>query len=222
MNLRLRLTASSLVCMTACMPPSVQAVEDWLVAYEKGDAATVAKNTCAADRVLAEEGARQVLTTGTSTLVLMMPPRPIRHEIHEIETKEPGRHTVLTTLTLKNPMASMSRKVGHVLPDMPETRPLKHRFLVVKEGETWGLKFDLELRQRRLQFAADFERLLSAKRFEEATAVLEKTPPRPDAANSLRKSDRLRQRLEQRLKEEQKKLKTKTATRAPKNSDATQ
>ena len=208
------LALTFVVSASACMPPSVKAVDDWLLAYQQLDAEAVALNTCAADRELARSGVEAVRTSATSSLALMMPPRPIKHEIHEIETKEDGRHIIVATLTLKNPLPFMSEKVGHVLPGIPKTRSLKQRYLVIQEGERWGLKFDLALRQERLQFASRFGRLISKRRYAEAAALLQHVPPRPDSGNSLRKSDRLKLGLQAQLDKALKKVKNSTTSKA--------
>ena len=137
------------VGVTVCMPPSVHAVEDFLVAYKDGDGDMMVANTWSGDQEAVLAGIQAMEHSPTRTAAIIMPPRPLKHEIQEIESKEAGRQVILTKLTLNNPLASVSKKVGHVLPDMPKTRTKRHRFLSVQEGERWGVKFDLGVRRKR-------------------------------------------------------------------------
>lgn len=133
--------------LAACSPPpAVQAVDAWLAGYAKGDVEAVVAQSIDADRALVRAALAELDQVPTGTLAMALPPRPLSHEILEIESKDEaaGRWVVLAKLTLKNPLPYMSERVGHVLPDMPKTREHKRRFLAVRTDAGWRVKLDLE------------------------------------------------------------------------------
>lgn len=182
--------------LSACRPASVEAVHGWLTAYGAEDVDAMVAHTWSGDRDLVRDA---MAATRTSTLGMALPPRPLAFELIEIEDKAPGRHTVLARVEMKNPLAYVAEKVGQDLPDVPKRRPEQRRFLSVQEGETWGVKLDLAAAVRRVEFAAEVQRLIDRRRFDEAEARLKDVPPPPDEANALKRSDRLSETLQARL-----------------------
>lgn len=185
--------------LVACdPPPSVQAVDAWLTAYAIDDVQEMADNTVPADRDLL----RQALGSApTSTLALALPARPLSHEILEIERKEDAgrRHIVLCKVTAKNPLASMSKRVGHNL-DIPRTRTHRRRFLSVRGPDgRWGVKLDLAQVVARAQLVQRFNEALARRAYDRAAALLQDIPAPPDEANAQRKQDRLKTTLQARL-----------------------
>lgn len=193
--------ALGLLVAAGCRPASVEAVHQWLTAYGADDGPTMLANTWPEDRPLLEQALEDLRTNPTSTLAMALPPRPLEHELVEIEEKAPGRHTVLTVIQMKNPLPYVSEKVGQQLPNVPKRRPERRRFLSVKTGDTWGVKLDLAAAVARVEFVAAFERALEAGELPRAKAMLQKVPAPPDEANALRTRDRLKEALEQRLSE---------------------
>ena len=209
-----RTAAAGLLMLAAgCKPPSVAAVDQWLDAYAQDDAERMVAHTWSRDRALVGDALVALRTAPTSTLALALPPRPVSYELLEIEDKEPGRHVVLTNIVMKNPLAYASERVGHVLPDVPKTRPEQRRFLAVEEGERWGVKLDLAAAVARVDFVAAFERRLAARDLAGAAAMLEAVPTPPDEANALRSHDRLAEALQERLQEARDRTRTATVSR---------
>jgi hypothetical protein len=203
--------ALALGALCACQPPSVAAVDQWLKAYAADDADGMAAHTWSGDQAMVRDALAALRVAPTSTLAMALPPRPVSYVLEEIEKKEPGRQVVLTTITMKNPLAYASERVGHVLPEVPKTRPERRRFLVVEEGERWGVKLDLAAAVARMEFAAAFERRISARDLAGAAKMLEAVPAPPDEANALRRTDRLAEALQERLQ----KLQARTSTVSP-------
>lgn len=202
--------------MVACSPPpSVQTVDTWLTAYAQGDVETMVAQTWSGDRDLVRTAMAELELSSTTTLAMALPPRPTKHELVELEHKAPGRHTVLTVITMKNPLAFVAKKVGQDLPGVPETRPERRRFLAVQEGETWGVKLDLSAALARVQFVRDFERALKAQDLPTAQVMLQEVPAPPDEANALTKRDRLKDTLTQRTEDLKAKLQKKAEGAPP-------
>jgi hypothetical protein len=195
-----------LLTLAACKPEPVIAVDEWLDGYAAGDIERVVAHTCLEDRDLARAALAEQKTVATGTLATALPPRPLTHEIIEIESKdkERGRYVILAKTTLRNPLPYMSKRVANELQDMPMTRDQRRRFLVVREGDKWGVKLDLKRVLERDDFVVKFEKLMSAKKLDEAEAMLTHIPPPPDEANALHKSDRLLDMLKGEIKKARK------------------
>lgn len=191
--MRRALAVVLLAISTACKPPAVEAVDAWYTAFEQGDVERTAALTYSADRALVREALAELGRVATGTLASALPAKPISHKLIEVETKSDDgtRWVVLVETKLKNPLPFASERVGHVLKDMPKTREQKRRVLVVREGETWGVKLDLQRTVDRAIFVAQFQRALDAKNFAHAEELLTKTPAPPDEGNAQKKSDRL-------------------------------
>ncbi len=182
-----------LVLFTACKPPAVSAADAWYTAYEAGDIEQTVAHTYSGDRELLRNAMNELSKVATGTLASALPNRPIAHELIEVESKSDDgtRWVVLVKTKLKNPLPFASERVGHVLKDMPKTREQKRKVLVVREGEVWGVKLDLQRTVERTLFVQRFQRALNAKNFAQAEAMLTAVPPPPDEANAQQKSDRL-------------------------------
>lgn len=198
-----------------CRPPSVEAVHQWLDAYAVDDHPRMLAHTWSGDRALLEQALVDLGTNPTSTLAMALPSRPVEFELVEIEHKAPGRHTVLTRIEMKNPLAYTAKKVGQDLPGVPKTRPERRRFLSVQEGEGWGVKLDLAAAVARVDFVAKFERAARARDLSAAEAMLAEVPTPPDEANALRTRDRMKEALAARLEEVKAKRAKKAADAAP-------
>lgn len=196
-----------------CKPPSVAAVDQWLDAYGQDDAERMVAHTWSGDQALVRDALAALRTAPTSTLALALPPRPVSYELLEIEKKSPGRQVVLATIVMKNPLAYSSERVGHVLPDVPRTRPEQRRFLAVEEGERWGVKLDLAAAVARVDFVATFERRIAARDLAGAAQMLESVPTPPDEANAIRSHDRLAEALQERLQSARARTETATVSR---------
>lgn len=195
-----RLSLGLFFLLSACTPPpSVEAVDKWLTAYADHDVETMLRYTWSGDRERLQAAMQELALTTTGTLAMALPSKPISHELVELEKKAPGRHTVLTVIKMKNPLAYTSKKIGHALPDVPMTRPERRRFLSVQEGESWGVKLDLDAALARVYFVAEFERKMTARGYAGAEALLTHVPMPPDEANALRTKDRLEITLSHRL-----------------------
>ncbi|MEM7678381.1 MAG: hypothetical protein AAF449_20505 [Myxococcota bacterium] len=185
---------------SACTPPpSVQAVDGWLSAYAQGDVERMLAHTTPDDRNLLREA---MSPTTTSSLALILPPRPLSHELLEIEKKssDGSRHIVLCRVKMKNPLAFMSEKVGQQL-EIPRARTRRRRFLSVEGADgRWGVKLDLAQVLARARFVQRFEQRLRARRFDDAQRMLSQIPRPPDEANVQRTKDRLEERLRAKLK----------------------
>ena len=194
------------------MPPSVRAVDDWLAGYTAGDIEGTAAKSWSGDRELVRAALLEQATDANGATAMLLPPKPIRHEILEIAEKESDdRHVVLAKVTAKNPLPFASERVGQELRDIPKTRTFERRFLAVREGETWGVKLDLSAVKARADFAAAFFDALAKKDFDAATAMMPKIPPPPDDPNALHAKDRMIEELQQELK---KRAATSTVTEA--------
>ncbi len=189
-----------LVGLIACQPPpSVQAVDRWLTAYADGDVDAMVANTAPADRALVRQAMASPSTT--SSLALALPPRPLSHELIEIESKAPGRHVVLTRVEMKNPLPFMSERVGQRL-EIPKTRNRRRRFLSVQASDgPWGVQLDLAQVIKRTAFVRRFQAAVASGDLKGAEAMLDNVPAPPDEANALSKKDRLADTLRQSLKE---------------------
>ena len=181
------------------MPPSARAVDRWLTAYAEDDGDTMAAYTAVDDRDLVRSALHALREAPTSTLALALPPRPVAHEVIEIENKAPGRHTVLTLVTMKNPLAFSAERVGQTLDDVPRTRRAQRRFLSIESDSSWGVKLDLHAALIRIEYAVRFEAALSRGDFVAAQSMLSSIPPPPDEANAIRHKDRLEENLRHRL-----------------------
>lgn len=201
--------AGMLASVTGCMPPSVKVVDTWLTAYASENADQMVSATHPEDRALLQRALSAQQDDPTSMLAMLLPTKPLSHEMLEIESKEPGRHVVLTKIDMKNPLAFSAKRVGHDMPDIPKQRSERRRFLSIETKEAWGVKLDLQKALRRMEFAAEFQEALRRRDYKTAQSMLTAVPPPPDEANALRKTDRLKENLEQTLKE---KLRVKTST----------
>ena len=174
-------------------PPSVQAVDSWLTAYAAGDVDGMVEHTVSKDRALVRQAMAE--TSITSSLALVLPPRPMSHELMEIESKAPDRHVVLTKVTTKNPLPFMSERVGQDL-NIPKTRTRFRRFLSVRGSQgPWQVQLDLPQVLERTRFVRRFQNAVARGAFEEAKKMLEAIPRPPDEANAQSKKDRLEQTL---------------------------
>jgi hypothetical protein len=182
------------------MPPSVQAVDDWLRAHANGDSAGMAERTWSGDRDLVKAALAEREKDPNGALALLLPPKPISHEIVEIQTKETDdRHVVLAKVTMKNPLPFASERTGNALPDIPKTRTEERKILAVREGDRWGVKLDLEAVKLRASFAEDFFSALGRKEWDAARAMLRSVPPPPDDPNALQRKDRMVLELQEEL-----------------------
>lgn len=204
----------ALVALAACTPPpSVQAVDRFLTAYGDNDVDAMAAAAWPGDRALVRDCMAALQTAPTSTLALALPPRPVSHEILEVEDKPAeDRQIVLVMVTMKNPLAYEAKRVGQDLGDFPKTRKQRRRFLAVREGDAWGVKLDLAAVLRRAEFVERFTRLVSAKDYDGAEALLAEAPPPPDEAEARMRKDRLVPDLEAELAEAMKRAKVKTSS----------
>jgi hypothetical protein len=191
----------------ACKPAAVVAADEWLTAYAAEDTERLIARTWSGDRELVRAALAELATVPTGTLATSLPPRPTKHELLEVESKSDDgtRWVVLAKTTLKNPLPFASERVGHVLENMPKTREQRRKLLVVREGESWGVKLDLARTVERAKFVGEFLRVLAARDFEGAEKMLANVPPPPDEANALKKSDRLVDTLKAELEKAKKK-----------------
>ena len=204
----------SLVGAGACSPPpSVRAVDEWLSAYAEGDIDRMVENTTPADRARVRSAMAALERSATSSLALTLPPRPLSHELVEIEKKSDNgrRHVVLCRVTYKNPLPYMSEKVGQDLP-IPKTRTRRRRFLSVRQDGRWGVKLDLDRVVRRADFVERFQTALRRRDYSAAEAMLQAVPAPPDEANAQRTKDRLATTLREQF--EAAKKGTRTSTKA--------
>jgi hypothetical protein len=218
--MKLRALVLGLAVWPACKPAPVETVDSWLTAYAADDIEGVVRATYSTDRDRVRAALEELRTTPTGTMAMSLPPRPLRHQIVEVESKDredPARERwiVLAKTTLKNPLPFMSKRVGHLLEEMPKTREQRRRFLVVSEEGRWGVKLDLDRVIVRDEFAARFLKLVDRGKLGDAEAMLEHIPPPPDEANALKKSDRLHDSLTAELEKARRAIKlTKSATAA--------
>ncbi|MBK8010885.1 MAG: hypothetical protein IPK13_06015 [Deltaproteobacteria bacterium] len=195
------IAAVGLLGLTACMPPSMRTVDDWLTAFEANDSATMVANTVPQDRALVAEALEALRLSASSTLALALPPQPLSHRIIDIEAKESDdRHRISVEVTLRNPLPFNSERVGQSL-DIPRIRSHLRRFLVVRQDGHWGVKLDLAATLERARFVAEFEQHLSRAAFDAAEAMLLHIPEPPDEANALKTVDRLETTLREDLKQ---------------------
>ena len=105
-SLRLLVTSALAgVALAGCMSDSMKAVDGWLTAYAGGDGAGMRRHTWPEDRPLLDEALLAMEASATSTLALALPPRPLEHEVVELEEIEADdRHVILTRITMKNPL----------------------------------------------------------------------------------------------------------------------
>lgn len=194
----LGLTAT-LIC-SGCMPEPVRTVDVWLEAYAADDRARLLEHTVEADRSLLERGLVALETASTSTFALAVPPRPLEHEILDVVDKSDGREVIEVMLTLPNPLASTAERVGQNLP-LPETRPLRRRFLSVLESGQWRVKLDLSAVLQRTELASNALDAIANGDWPRASELLDPAdlPPPPDDGNGLADEDRLLEDLRDRL-----------------------
>jgi hypothetical protein len=193
--------AAVLVAICGCMPPSVKAVDDWLIAYAAGDVDGTVAKSASQDRELVKAALLEQASDANGPAAMLLPPKPIRHEILEIAEKESDdRHVVLAKVTAKNPLPFASERVGQVLADIPKSRSFERKFLALREGETWVVKLDLPAVKARAEFASAFFEALAKKDFEVARSMLTHVPPPPDDPNALATKDRMSEELQQELK----------------------
>lgn len=193
----------------ACKPPAVTALDQWLTAYEKNDVEHVVERTWSGDRELMRAALTELTelaTVPTGTLAIALPPRPLSHEVIEVESKsdDGSRWTVLVKTTLKNPLPYASERVGHVLENMPKTRDQQRRYFLIDESGSWGVKLDLAHTIERAKFVGEFQKKLSARDYDAAEKMLENVPPPPDEANAQKKADRLIDTLKSELDKKKK------------------
>lgn len=198
------------------MPPSVKAVDEFLQGYAAGDVDRVVANTWSGDRALVEAALREQTDNPNGPLAILLPPKPIEHEILEIADKESDtRQVILAMVRMKNPLPYASKRVGQPLPDIPKTRSAHRRFLSIREGERWGVKLDLAAVEARARFAERMLDLTSTWKLDEAEALLSKAPPPPDDPNALSNEDRLVEDLRAEIETKRKRrAKTSTTTEA--------
>jgi hypothetical protein len=201
-----RVLLSAFVLAACEPPPAVRAVDAWLTAYAAGDRETMLANTYSGDRELLSAALVELEQVPTGTLATALPPRPLRHELIEIETKdhEHGRWIVLVKTTMKNPLPFMSKRVGSAIEDMPQTRDQRRRFLVIDEAGKWGVKLDLPQVVARARYVLELSRLIERGDFAEAERRLNEVPPPPDEANALKQSDRVQESLRAQLEKARK------------------
>ncbi len=179
------------VTVVSCTPPpSVQAVDRWLTAYEAGDVEAMLRHSVAEDQPLIQAAMNQ--SSLTSSVASILPPKPVAHELVEIERKDSSsRHIVLCKVTTKNPLAFTSKQVGQDL-DIPPTRTRLRRFLSVRDPSgRWGVKLDLPQVMKRIRFVDEFSAHLDAGGFDQAEAMLSELPESPDEPNTQPDNDRL-------------------------------
>jgi hypothetical protein len=186
--------------VAGCMPPPVAAVDRWLSAFAEEDRAAVIAWTAEADRPLMAAALVARAEAPTSTPSLALPPRPLRHRVLEVADRAPKRQVIAVEMTVKNPLPSASQRVGQMLPGVPETRPLRRRFLSVEEQDGWRVKLDLA---RVLERAAVAEALLEAvgrgALAEVERRLASELPAPPDDGDGQPDKDRLRDEIEARL-----------------------
>lgn len=198
---------------TACKPPAVVALDQWLLAYQNDDLEPMIEATWSGDRELLRAAMLELREVPTGTLASSLPPRPLEHEVLDVDSKSDDglRWVLLAKTTLKNPLPFASEKVGHVLEGMPKTRDQRRKYLLVREregegeGERWGVKLDLEKTVARAKFVVAFQRLLARGQLDEAEQLLAQAPEPPDEANAQKKSDRLLETLRAELTKARKK-----------------
>lgn len=203
------LSFSFLILASACMPAPVKAVDGWLDAYAQRDAARMLELTRPADRTLL---AKALGDGADPTLAYALPERPLSHEILEISAKEEDRQIIEVKLTLHNPLATTSEKVGQKL-GLPETRPMRRHFLVVNEEGSWGVKLDLARVVERAGLSESLLGLIAEGRLDEAEAKLKAgIPAKPDDGNGKPGEDRMLEELERRIREARARRGTRTST----------
>lgn len=205
--------AAACGALTACMPPSVQAVDRFLDGLAAEDPEGAAAWVVPKDREGVRTGLALRRSDPTALEALILPPTPLSHYFVEITKKSPDgrRHVLLTELTLENPLPAVSERVGQSLDGIPKTRVLTRRFLSVRQSpERWAVQLDLPAAQTRAEFVTRFEDLLDAGNFSKAKALLQRVPPPPDNGRRQPPVDRLEASLKARLDE----ARTRTATRA--------
>lgn len=184
------------------MPPPVRALDTWLSAYALGDREKLVERTSTSDQALLAKGLAEAAKDPTGTLALALPPRPLDHSILEVVKKGAGRQVISARLVLPNPLPSASERVGQPLPGVPETRPLRRRFLVIEEAEAWVVKLDLERVVERSRIATEVLGLIAEGRLAEADRrLLEGVPAPPDDGESGPAQDRLLDELRRRILE---------------------
>lgn len=187
------LVLAGVASIAGCMPPPARVVDEWLAGFAAGDSQRVLAATRPEDRELLGAALAELEHTPTGTLAMSLPPRPVSHELVEVESKDDarGRWVIATKMTLKNPLPYVSKRVGQLLDDIPKTREQRRRFLVVRTGTEWGVQLDLARVRERFLYASRFASLLDREAYAEAEAMLAELPPPPDEANALAKTDRL-------------------------------
>lgn len=185
------------VFAVSCKPPAVVALDQWLLAYRNDEVEKMVAATWSGDRELLRAAMLELREVPTGTLASSLPPRPLEHEVLDVDSKsdDGDRWVLLAKTTLKNPLPFASEKVGHVLEGMPKTRDQRRKYLLVREGEAWGVKLDLQRTVERAKFVVAFQNLVARGRFDEAEQLLGKIPESPDEANAQKKTDRLQETL---------------------------
>lgn len=195
-----RFLFASILALAGCMPAPVKAVDRWLDAYAVMDRATLLTITAPADRALLEQGLDALGQTPVPAIGHALPERPVDHAIVEVADKAPGRWIVATKLTVPNPLPFTSKKVGQELPGVPETRPLKRRFLAVEVDGGWVVKLDLARVVARAELSDALLGMIGEGRLDEAERRLEAgPPPPPDDGNGKPGEDRLVEELSRRI-----------------------
>ena len=193
------------------MPPSVKAVDELLFAFETDDTERAVAAAWSKDRELLRKAMEERKKDPNGKLALLLPPKPVEHEILEIAKKEEGRQVIIAMVRMKNPLPFASERVGQKLPYVPKTRSEHRRFLAIKEGERWGAKLDLEAIKKRTEFAEQILDLIAKKDLDEAEALLKSAPPPPDEPNAQKK-DRLVEQLQADIAKWRKHFHAKTST----------
>jgi hypothetical protein len=207
--------AMTLAALASCMPPSVKAVDDFLAGYEAGDDARVLEVAWPNDRPILRSALEEARTDPNGPRAMLLPPRPIGHDILDILRKESdARHVVLTRITMKNPLPFAGERIGQNL-EIPKTRPLERRFLSVREGERWYVKLDLAAVEARASFAEETLRMIGARRLDEAEAKLASVPAPPDDPNAQHGADRLVSDLRKEIADRRKRVKTSSTSTVP-------
>lgn len=182
------------------MPPPVRTLDDWLEAYAELDVDAMAALTFPADRELLRAGVAGLDEVPRPAPSDALPDRPLDHEILDIEDKAPTRWVIGTKLQVSNPLPFTSEKVGQRLPGVPESRPLRRRFLVVETGGSWGVKLDLSRVVARAALGAELLALIAGGELRAAENRLAAgVPPVPDDGNGQPEGDRLVQELTERI-----------------------
>lgn len=179
------------------MPPPVRNLAQWLSAYQVQDRSALLEVTDPLDRDLLEEG---LDAPSLSRAKLSLPPQPLAFEIDDILSKQEDRWVIRARLTVSNPLPAAAMRIGSPMPNIPTTRTLRQRFLVVRQPHGWRVRLDLDAVHNRAQFSETLLKLIAEGQLAEATEKLSDPPKLPDnGGKSSGADDRLVRELKSRI-----------------------